>query len=53
MQRNDKQSAEQRKNTFLASRKINTPICIEAGKQTTKDQRTIEQQNEGHNNYGE
>ena len=53
MRGNDKQSAEQRKNTFLASRKINTPICIEAGKQTAKDQRTMEQQNEGHNNYGE
>lgn len=49
----DIQLAEQRKKSFLAPRKINTPICIEAEEQTAKDQRTMEQQNEGHNNYGE
>ena len=53
MRGNDKQSAEQRKKSFLAPRKINTPICIEAEEQTAKDQRTMEQQNEGHNNYRE
>ena len=53
MRGNDLQSAEQRKKSFLSQRKINTPICIEAEEQTAKDQRTMEQQNEGHNNYGE
>ena len=42
MQMNDKQSAEQRKKSFLAPRKINTPICIEAEEQTTEEQRTID-----------
>lgn len=53
MRENDLQSAEQRKKSFLSQRKINTPICIEAEEQTAKNQRTMEQQNEGHNNYGE
>ena len=53
MRGNDIQSAEQRKKLFLSQRKVNTPVCIEAEEQTAKDQRTMEQQNEGHNNYGE
>ena len=38
----DTQSAEQRKKSFLAPRKINTPICIEAEEQTIEDQRTMD-----------
>ena len=49
----NKKLAELRKRAFLATTKINTPMCKEAEGQIAKDQITIEQQNEGHNNYGE
>lgn len=53
LQSNDTQLAEQRKKDLLIQRKINTPAMLEASEQTVQDQRTMEQENEGHNNYGE
>ncbi len=49
----DTQLAEERKISLLRTRKINTATIIEADKQVTMDQKEMEQENEGHDNYGE
>ena len=48
-----KQVAEQRKRQFLGVRTIKTETVLESSKQIASDQREMEQENEGHNNYGE
>ena len=48
-----KKTTEERKISLLKARKINTPVMNEADKKCAIDQREMEQENEGHNNYGE
>lgn len=48
-----KKTTEERKISLLKARKINTLVMNEADKKCAIDQREMEQENEGHNNYGE